>query len=101
MSLPEVLLWRCLRRGRAEGYAFRRQHPLGPYVLDFFCARAALCVEVDGASHGFGDRPQRDNSRDGYLRSQRIRVIRCGASDVLNDADAVATRILEAARGLR
>jgi very-short-patch-repair endonuclease len=101
MSLPEVMLWKRLREGRSEGYAFRRQHPFGPYVLDFFCSRAQLAVEVDGASHGFGDRPQRDASRDGYLKSQRIRVIRVSASDVLANAWGVGDYILNEAKGVR
>ncbi|HXA40020.1 MAG TPA: DUF559 domain-containing protein [Phenylobacterium sp.] len=69
MSLPEVMLWKALR-GREHGKpVFRRQYPTGPYVLDFFCAKARLCVEIDGGSHGFGDRPRADARRDGYLRS--------------------------------
>jgi very-short-patch-repair endonuclease len=60
MSLPEVMLWKGLR-GRQPGKpVFRRQHPLGPYVLDFFCPSARLCVEIDGGSHSFGDRPRAD-----------------------------------------
>jgi very-short-patch-repair endonuclease len=47
LTLPEVLLWQVLR-SRPGGYRFRRQHPAGPYVLDFFCAAAGLCIEVDG-----------------------------------------------------
>ncbi|WP_366852839.1 DUF559 domain-containing protein [Phenylobacterium sp.] len=50
MSLPEVILWTALR-GREPGRpVFRRQHPIGPYVLDFYCAKARLCVEVDGGN---------------------------------------------------
>nr|WP_324255282.1 DUF559 domain-containing protein [Sphingomonas sp. PL-96] len=51
MSLPEVLLWRELR-ARPAGLRFRRQHPAGPYVLDFFCSAQRLAVEVDGDAHG-------------------------------------------------
>ena len=50
MSLPEVLLWRELRL-RPGGYKFRRQHPAGPYVLDFYCAALGLAIEVDGMAH--------------------------------------------------
>jgi very-short-patch-repair endonuclease len=48
LSLPEVLLWECLRGGRLQGLRFRRQHPVGPYVLDFYHAQGKLAVEVDG-----------------------------------------------------
>ncbi|HXC26532.1 MAG TPA: DUF559 domain-containing protein [Stellaceae bacterium] len=48
MSLPEVVLWQALRHGRLAGLRFRRQHPVGPYILDFFCASVRLAIEVDG-----------------------------------------------------
>jgi very-short-patch-repair endonuclease len=63
LSLPEGLLWRELR-ARPGGFKFRRQHPIGPYTLDFFCHRSALAVEVDGIAHEMGDNPQRDARRD-------------------------------------
>jgi very-short-patch-repair endonuclease len=47
----EIRLWSRLRRKQLEGFRFRRQHPLGPYVVDFFCAPAKLIVEVDGGQH--------------------------------------------------
>ena len=98
MSLPEVILWTALR-GREPGRpVFRRQHPVGPYVLDFYCATARLCVEVDGASHGFGDRPQRDARRDTYLRELGIHTIRISASGVLEDASMIAGSLFDAAR---
>jgi very-short-patch-repair endonuclease len=98
MSLPEVMLWKALR-GREEGKpVFRRQHPIGPYVLDFFCASARLCVEIDGGSHGFGDRPQADARRDAYLRSLGIAVVRCAASEVMGDIQGVALGLLQLAR---
>ena len=53
MSLPEVLLWKAIKGGaRSNGLHFRKQHPIGPYVLDFYCDAAKLAVEVDGANHG-------------------------------------------------
>src|SRR5579864_7683919 len=90
MSLPEVLLWRELKRSAGEGPQFRRQHPFGPYVLDFFCARAGLCVEVDGYAHGTDDRPARDERRDRYLEQAGIHVVRIAARSVLDDPHAVA-----------
>jgi very-short-patch-repair endonuclease len=71
MSLPEVLLWKAIRVGAVERLRFRRQHPIGPYVLDFYCEAAKLAVEVDGASHGAGDRPARDARRDAWLAGYR------------------------------
>ena len=55
MSLPERLLWRELRA--QDEVKFRRQHGLGKYVLDFYCVKAKLCVEIDAIAHDMGDRP--------------------------------------------
>ena len=97
MSLPEVILWATLR-GRAPGRpAFRRQHPIGPYVLDFYCAKARLCVEVDGEYHSFGDQPERDRRREAFLRSQGILTVRCSASGILEDASLIATSLIRIA----
>jgi very-short-patch-repair endonuclease len=97
MSLPEVMLWKALR-GREPGKPiFRRQHPLGPYVLDFFCASARLCVEIDGGAHGFGERPRADARRDAYLKSLGVRVIRCAASEVISDTHGIAMGLLRIA----
>ena len=88
MSLPEVILWQWLRQ-RPAGLKFRRQHPTGPYVLDFFCIDARLAIELDGEAHSYGDRPKRDATRDQWLRSSGIDTLRIPAREVLNDADAV------------
>ena len=93
MTLPEGLLWRHLR-GSPNGLRFRNQHPAGDYVLDFFCARANLAVEIDGISHDMGDRAERDIRRDAWLREHRIDVVRFPASDVLRDLAAVAASIV-------
>ena len=84
MTLPEVILWRYLRN-RAVGAHFRRQHPVGPYILDFYCSSARLCVEIDGQTHGTPDAQRYDDARTAWLESQGIRVLRFAASDVLND----------------
>ena len=88
MSLPEVLLWRELRK-KPDGVQFRRQHPAGPYVLDFFCATANLAVEIDGEVHSRGDHPMRDEARDKWLESRGVRVMRVSANDILKNLDGV------------
>lgn len=98
MSLPEVLLWQAVRRKQYE-FRFRRQHPAGPYILDFFCAEAALAVEVDGCSHGTDDRPDHDKRRDDWLAKQGIRVLRLPAALVLSDMDAAVLTIEGALKG--
>ena len=92
MSFPEVLLWRELRK-KPDGVQYRRQHPAGPYVLDFFCATASLAIEVDGEAHGRGDRPEKDDLRDQWLESQGIRTLRIPANDVLKNLEGVLRHI--------
>src|ERR1041384_6339707 len=81
-SLPEGLLWQALRT-RPDGLKFRRQHPFGPYIVDFYCPAVSLVIEIDGESHTMGDRPQRDGRRDEWLRGQRLKVVRFSARDVM------------------
>ena len=96
-SLPEGLVWRELRQ-RPNGLKFRRQHPVGRYVVDFYCAAARLVIEIDGQSHSMGDRPHRDERRDEWIRRQGLRVIRFDAADVMNDLASVVTVITSACR---
>jgi len=96
-TLPEGILWQQLRK-RPEGLKFRRQHPLGPYVADFYCAAAKLVVEIDGESHRMGDRPEIDARRDAWLRQQGLSVVRLAATDVLKDLESAVTVILLACR---
>jgi very-short-patch-repair endonuclease len=97
MSLPEVLLWRELRRQNMDGLRFRRQHPLGPYVLDFYCDEVKLAVEVDGEWHSFGPQPARDRARDAWLAANGVRTLRLSARYVLKQMqDALETIVREA-----
>ena len=83
-------------RQRPAGFKFRRQHPAGSYVLDFFCNEAKLAVEVDGISHDMGDRPFRDAIRDRWLNAQGIEVMRIAARDVTTNADSAIGKIVAA-----
>ncbi|WP_406701442.1 endonuclease domain-containing protein [Sphingomonas caeni] len=98
MTLPEVLLWRELRK-RPDGLKFRHQHRAGRYFLDFYCYEVALAVEVDGEIHGRGDQPERNAVRDAWLRLQNVRVLRINASDVLRNMEGVVRYIVATARG--
>ena len=89
MSKPEAILWRLLR-GSPGGVRFRRQHPLGPYVADFYCPAAKLVIEVDGQVHEHGDRPELDEVRDAYIAELGLRVMRIAARDVLASPEAIA-----------
>ncbi len=93
LSLPEVLLWQRLK-GAPQGVRFRRQHPIGAYRADFYCAASKLVIEIDGIAHDMGDRPARDVARTLALEHQGYRVVRVAAADVLRDADDVAQAIV-------
>jgi very-short-patch-repair endonuclease len=97
LSPPEVRLWSRLRT-RAPGLlAFRRQHPIGLYVLDFYCAKARLAIEIDGLSHDLGDRPQRDVRRDARLEERGGTVMRIAAAEAMRHVDEVADAIVRMA----
>ncbi len=89
----EQLLWSRLRRN-ALGVHFRRQAPLGKYILDFYCVKYRIAVEVDGDVHV--EKTLQDNERSDWLRNQKqIRVIRVTNRDVLENIDGVITYILQ------
>lgn len=94
MSLPEVQLWQALR-SRLGQHKFRRQHPAGPFVLDFYCAKAKLDIEVDGTTHNYRVAAARDQSRSQWLRQRGIATTRIPAKLVLEDLDAVVRRLVE------
>jgi very-short-patch-repair endonuclease len=93
MSLPEVLLWQRLK-GAPQGVSFRKQHPIGPYRADFYCAAAKLVIEVDGVAHDMGDRPARDEVRTKALTEKGYYILRIPATDVLRDSDGAAASIV-------
>ena len=97
MSLPEVLLWRMLKT-RPAGLKFRKQHPAGVYVLDFFCAEASLCIEVDGEAHDRGDQPAFDAGRGHWLTLHGIETLRIPATAILRDIESVVTHVVATAR---
>ncbi|MBI1368120.1 MAG: DUF559 domain-containing protein [Planctomycetes bacterium] len=94
-SIPERVLWGMLRDRRVAGLKFRRQHPIGPYVADFFCESARLVVELDGESHtGCGEQ---DDQRTAFIERESYRVIRFTVDELLQSPDAVAETIARAA----
>ncbi len=84
MTKPEVILWSYLREDALKGLRFRRQHPIGPYILDFYCAPLKLCIEIDGIVHATVAAERHDQRRTAWLAMQGIRVVRFAASDVLS-----------------
>ena len=91
LSLPEKLMWARIKRADIR---IRRQHVVGPYVLDFYFAVAKLAIEVDGAAHDFGDRPEHDEIRTRWLNAKGIEILRIPAKAVPADPDAIADALL-------
>jgi very-short-patch-repair endonuclease len=95
MTKPERLLWWALRR-QQTGFRFRKQHPAGVYVLDFYCDSLRLCVEVDGESHDF--RTAQDRVRDQWLAGLGIRTLRVPADEVASNLEGVVQFIVAEAK---
>ena len=93
LSLPEALLWRLLK-GLPDGVHVHSQHPIGDYVLDFYCAKAGVAFEIDGIAHEMGQRPELDVQRDAWLWGQGIEVVRIPATEVLKSPETVAESIV-------
>ena len=83
----ERVLWQHLRAARLSGYKFRRQTPLGRYIVDFVCFEARLIVEVDGGQHA--GQQEYDTERTAWLETQGFRVLRFWNTEVLSNVEAV------------
>jgi very-short-patch-repair endonuclease len=95
-SDAESKMWQLLRDRRISDCKFRRQHPVDPYVLDFYCHEKRLAIELDGGQHNSDIARSHDQSRTRYLEKQRIRVIRFWNHEVVKDTEAVLEAIWEA-----
>lgn len=96
LTNAETILWSRLRGGRLNGWLFRRQHPVGPYVADFACVKAQLIVEVDGATHSSLREQTHDRDRTAYLESQGWQVLRVWNTDVYDNLNGVMDAVLAA-----
>jgi very-short-patch-repair endonuclease len=90
----ERFLWKHLRAKQIEGLKFRRQEPIGNYIVDFVCFEKSVVIEVDGGQHS----PDRDENRDTWLRSQGFKVLRFWNHDVLQNMEGVLEVILRNCR---
>jgi very-short-patch-repair endonuclease len=90
----ERFLWRHLRLRQLNGYRFRRQRPVGPYILDFVCVEKRLAIEVDGGQHNQAD--SHDRQRDAWLQKQGFVILRFWNNEVLNQIGPVKEAIAKA-----
>jgi len=93
MTGAERRLWSVLRGRRLQGYKFRRQHPFGPFILDFACVERQLVIEADGGQHADNEA---DDRRTAWLEKRGWRVLRFWNNDVLANTEGVQEAILQA-----
>ena len=93
LTPAEAKLWSLLKNGQFESRKFRRQHSVGPYILDFYCPSAKLCIELDGAPHFTDGASEYDSARTEYLNVFGISVIRFENKDVFDNTEGVLREI--------
>ena len=95
MTDAERHLWAKLRMKQLKGYQFYRQKPIGDYIVDFFCPKAKLIIEVDGSQHFVNETIEYDRIREEYVSSLRLKVLRFTNAEVLKHVEGVVERIEE------
>ena len=91
--MAEAVLWKQLKHSQLDGKKFRRQHGLGPYIVDFYCPECRVIVELDGAAHDGEEAAKHDAQRTKYLESLGLRVIRFENRLVFSDLEFVLEAI--------
>ena len=97
----EQKLWEKLRKRRLGGEKFRRQHGVGPFILDFYCPARRLGIEIDGGGHSELEQYVRDSHRDRYLKDRDIRILRFWNSQIEGDMESVLSEVLRAMEARR
>ncbi|MDC7675255.1 endonuclease domain-containing protein [Asticcacaulis machinosus] len=90
LTPPELMLWDRVKLRQPDGPTFRRQYAIGIYILDFYCIKARLAVEVDGEVHNLPAKAQHDEARINWLKTQGIETLRIPAKDIFERPDEVA-----------
>ncbi len=93
MTLAESMLWEELRMKKLDGFKFRRQHPLGIHILDFYCHGKRLGIELDGGYHDDQNQKELDKERTEILNKQNIKIIRFKNEKIINQIDSVLREI--------
>ncbi len=89
----EKVLWNELRTKRFHGYKFRRQTPIGPFIVDFFCFEKRLIIEVDGSAHWDDESQLYDRRREQYLREHGFQIVRFENYEVMNYLEDVLDKL--------
>ena len=93
LTEAELVLWMVLKDKKVEGRKFRRQHSIGNYIADFYCASERLIIELDGQHHFTSEGIEKDSDRDNHLSKMNIRVLRFENKEVLNHLTDVIKKI--------
>jgi very-short-patch-repair endonuclease len=97
VTAAEHRAWWLLRDRNLLGVKFRRQHPIGRFVVDFCCQQSRLAVELDGTIHGQPSQKRKDSAKDAYLKRLGIRVLRLPNGMVLEDPERFCRKVYDAA----
>ncbi len=95
MTDAERLLWAKLRRKQLKGYQFYRQRIIGSYIVDFYCPKAGLIIEIDGGQHYNDEGTEKDRSRDDYMIARKLEVLRFSDREVFENLNGVVERIYD------
>lgn len=90
-TLSEVLLWQAIKGKQIKGYQFLRQHPIDNFIVDFYCGKLKLIIEIDGSSHE--GKEEYDMERQSKLEGMGFRVLRFSDADVKHDVNSVSAAI--------
>lgn len=91
----EVVFWSRIRRKQVLGFQFYRQKPVGPYIVDFYCPRAKLIIEIDGSQHFEEKNEQKDKERDTYLQALGFTVLRFNNTEVCQNVDSAVEMVFD------
>jgi very-short-patch-repair endonuclease len=95
MTEAEKLLWSRIRRKQLKNCQFYRQKIMGNYIVDFYCPKANLIIELDGGQHYSDEGMKKDKSRDAYMKNLRLRVLRFSDKDVFENLNGILEKIWE------
>ena len=99
-SEAEAILWAFLRDRRLCGLKFRRQHPIGPFIADFYCNELNWVIELDGGQHNTDEAQNYDNRRTKFLQARGVDVTRFWNNEVAHETEAVVERLLDVAESM-
>lgn len=93
MTDAEKLLWSKIRGKQMKGYQFYRQKPIGNFIVDFYCPKANLVIELDGGQHYYDEGKAKDNKRDKYIEGSGLQVLRFSDRDVFKNLRGILEEI--------